>query len=135
MPDHQVLFARSPEKVSELLQQGAVILVSRPERMVSLVGGRKARRRFEQITDQLWGEISGPAGQAAHRHRPADLGRNRPPGSSGGPGQAGFLNSPSSDPGARLDYIHYTLDDADVYFVSNQTESTSHDRLSVPRRR
>ncbi|HRU15514.1 MAG TPA: glycosyl hydrolase [Anaerohalosphaeraceae bacterium] len=123
MPDHQVLSLEALEKVSELLQQGAVILCPRPERMVSLVGGRKARRRFEQLTDQLWGEISGPAGQrsigtgrliwgeTARRVLLED--RVKPD-----------FEFTCSDPGAHLDYIHYTLDDADVYFVSNQTEST-----------
>lgn len=123
MPDHKVLSLEALEKVNELLRQGATVLCARPERLVSLVGGLPARQRFEQLTDQLWGEVSSPAGQ-----RTIGAGRLIWGKSARQVLLEDFHLRPdfewtSSSPDALLDYIHYTKDDADVYFVSNQTET------------
>lgn len=122
MPDHNVLSLEALEKVNELLGQGATVLCPRPRRMVSLSGGLPARQRFEQLTDQLWGELTPPAGQ-----RSIGTGRLI----WGKTARQVLLNDHlhpdfefvSSTPEVQLDYIHYTVDDADVYFVSNQTEA------------
>lgn len=122
MPDHKVLSLEALEKVNELLRQGATVLCPRPQRLVSLVGGPAARQRFEQLTDQLWGELTPPAGQ-----RTIGTGRLI----WGKTARQVLLEDrihpdfewTSSCPEARLDYIHYTVDDADVYFVSSQSEA------------
>jgi hypothetical protein len=123
MPDHGVLSLEALEKVNELLRQGATVLCPRPRRMVSLVGGEKARQRFEQLADQLWGEISGEKGEktigagrliwgkAARQVLAED--RIRPD-----------FEYMADGPDALLDYIHYTVEDTDFYFVCNQRPQT-----------
>lgn len=124
LPDHKILSLAALEKVKELLEQGATVIGPRPERMVSLVGGDMARRRFSQLTDQLWGEISGVNGE---RIIVIDKIRGR---LIWGKTARQVLTKDGVKPDfeyqaqnadALLDYIHYTIDGADVYFVSNQT--------------
>jgi hypothetical protein len=93
----------------------------KPQRLVSLVGGKSAQRKFHKLANKLWGS------------EPAETGRKKV--GKGwlvwGQTSREFLQSD----GVALDfevldiekqsdyeYIHYTIDDADVYFVCNQTK-------------
>ncbi len=121
LPDHKVLSLAAIEKVEKLLQQGATVLGPKPERLVSLVGGMEAQNKFNQLSDQIWGDVTsgsgqkkiGPGrlvwGQSAHEFLQSD-------GVSQDFELVGFQKSPN------IDYIHYTIDGADVYFVSNQSK-------------
>ncbi|HOQ05820.1 MAG TPA: glycosyl hydrolase [Anaerohalosphaeraceae bacterium] len=122
MPDHKVLSLQALEKVNELLRQGATVLCERPERMVSLVGGLPARQRFEQLTDQLWGEVTPPAGQRTIGSGRLIWGKTARQVLLEDRIRPDFEFS-GANPGVQLDYIHCTREDADVYFVSNQTET------------
>ncbi len=117
LPDHQVLSLAALEKVNELLGRGATVLGPKPDRLVSLVGGDAAQRRFKQLADQLWAD---PAQQGQR-----NVGRGLLIwGRTGRQALADLGCAPdftaTAQPGA-VDYIHYTIDDADVYFVANQS--------------
>lgn len=123
LPDHRVLSLAVLEKVQTLLEQGATVLGPKPERLVSLVGGASAQRRFHQLADRLWG--SSPASQGQNK-----VGNGR---LVWGPTSRQFLQRDGVDldfevldvdQQADYQYIHYTLQDADVYFVCNQTDRT-----------
>ena len=123
LPDHKVLSLAALEKVDELLEQGATVLGTKPERLVSLVGGEKARKNFHKLADKLWG--SNPASLDQKKFGKGRL--------IWGQTSRQFLQSN----GVSLDfevldvekqsdsqYIHYTIDGTDVYFICNQSEQT-----------
>ncbi|MEN8201994.1 MAG: glycosyl hydrolase [Bacteroidota bacterium] len=120
LPDHRVLSLAVLEKVSELLQKGATILGPKPERLVSLVGGKAARDRFHALADKLWDHAGTVKGQK-------QIGRGK---LVWGTSSREYLQNEgigfdfevidSEDPWD-CEYIHYRIDHADVYFVSNQT--------------
>jgi hypothetical protein len=121
LPDHKVLSLAVLEKVEELLEQGATVLGPKPQRLVSLVGGKSAQRKFHKLANKLWGSNLAETGQKK-------VGKGR---LVWGQTSRQFLQTD----GVALDfevldvekqsdyeYIHYTIDDADVYFVCNQTK-------------
>jgi len=120
LPDHKVLSLAVLEKVSSLLEQGATVLGPKPERLVSMVGGDAAQREFHALADRLWGEA--PAEQGT---RQVGGGRLVWGQSSRSLLQADGLvpdfEALDTERQADYEYIHYTLDGADVYFVCNQT--------------
>ena len=121
LPDHKVLSLAVLEKVQTLLKQGATVLGPKPERLVSLVGGESAQRRFHRLADTLWGSDPATMGQKM-------IGKGR---LVWGQTSRAFLQRDGVAPDfevldveEQLDYqyIHYTIEDADVYFVCNQTD-------------
>lgn len=120
LPDHKVLSLAVLEKVQTLLEQGATVLGPKPERLVSLVGGETAQRKFHRLADTLWGSNPATTGQKTIGNGRLVWGRT----------SRRFLGDDGIDPDfevlhveRQLDYqyIHYTIEDADVYFVCNQT--------------
>ncbi len=123
LPDHKVLSLAALEKVEQLLKKGATVLGSKPERLVSLVGGKQAQQKFHILSDKLWGEKPLFRGE-----KKIEKGRL-----VWGQSAREFLQSE----GVAFDfevlavenqldyqYIHYTIDDADVYFICNQTDQS-----------
>ena len=121
LPDHKVLSLAVLEKVQTLLKQGATVLGPKPERLVSLVGGESAQRKFHKLADRLWG--SNPVaidqkqvgngrlvwGQTSREFLQRD-------------GIALDFEVLDVEKQSDYQYIHYTIGDADVYFVCNQTD-------------
>ena len=122
LPDHKVLSLAALQKVDQLLRQGASVLGPKPERLVSLVGGAKSQKRFKELADQLWGDASVATGQK-------QIGRGR---LIWGKTARQVLAEDGINPDCEIeasedgvfDYIHYQIDEMDVYFVCNQTEQT-----------
>jgi len=121
LPDHKVLSLAVLEKVQTLLKRGATVLGPKPERLVSLVGGTSAQRKFHRLADTLWGSNPPAAGQKA-------VGSGR---LVWGQTSRTFLQSEGIAPDFEVldverqleyQYIHYTIEGADVYFVCNQTD-------------
>jgi len=120
LPDHNVLSLAALRKVGQLLAQGATVLGAKSERLVSLVGGDAAQREFHALADRLWGEASAEQGMR-------QIGRGR---LVWGQSSRALLQADGLGPDfealntqrqADYEYIHYTLNGADVYFVCNQT--------------
>ncbi len=121
LPDHKVLSLAVLEKVRTLLEQGATVLGPKPERLVSLVGGKSAQKRFHRLADTLWGDDPETTGRKA-------IGKGR---LVWGQTSRAFLQQDGIAPDfevldtrRQLDYqyIHFIVEDADVYFVCNQTD-------------
>ncbi len=121
LPDHKVLSLAVMEKVQTLLQQGATVVGPKPERLISLVGGESAHRKFHRLANTLWGTDPATTGQKA-------VGKGR---LVWGETSHAFLRHAGIAPDfevldveRQLDYqyIHYTIEGADVYFVCNQTD-------------
>ncbi len=120
-PDHKVLSLAVLEKVQALLKQGATVLGPKPERLVSLVGGESSQRKFHKLADRLWGSNPAATGQ-----KKVGIGRlvwgqtsreclQRD-------GIALDFEVLEVEKQSDYQYIHYTIGDADVYFVCNQTD-------------
>ncbi|MFC2097851.1 glycosyl hydrolase, partial [Bacteroidota bacterium] len=123
LPDHKVLSLAVLEKVRQLLKKGATVLGPKPERLVSLVGGKSAQKKFHNLANKLWGNTPSDTGMK-------NIGKGR---LVWGQSSRDFLQNQGVafdfeliDTEKQLDYqyIHYTIDDADVYFVCNQTGQT-----------
>jgi hypothetical protein len=120
LPDHKVLSLAALEKVGDLLEQGATIMGSKPERLVSLAGGKRAQARFRERADSIWGASPEPVGRKKYGTGNILWGRT---------GRQ-VLQDMNLIPdfeviGAShgaMDYIHYVIQDGEVYFVSNQSE-------------
>jgi len=122
LPDHKVLSPAALEKVDQLLRQGASVLGPKPQRLVSLVGGAESQKQFKELANQLWGDASATSGQK-------QIGKGR---LIWGKTARQVLIEDGISPDFEIeaskegvfDYIHYQIDEMDVYFVCNQTEQT-----------
>ena len=121
LPDHKVLSLAALEKVDELLAQGAAVLGPKPERLVSLVGGQPAQQKFHELAAKLWGAAPSESGEQ-------NIGKGR---LVWGKTAREVLQNDGVAPDFEVldakqnllyDYIHYTVDDAEVYFVSSQSD-------------
>ncbi|MBN2326523.1 MAG: discoidin domain-containing protein [Candidatus Omnitrophica bacterium] len=130
LPDHKALSLAALEKIEQLLQQGAVIVGLKPDRLVSLVGGEAGQQQFHESAARLWGENPEPAGRRkigkgsliwgkATRQILLESGVN-----------PDFMLADSTR-SADFDYIHYKIDQSDIYFVCNQTEKSREELCSL----
>ncbi len=120
LPNHKILSLAVLEKVEELLNQGARIIGPKPEKLVSLVDGKDAQKRFQKLADKIWGDqISEPAQRAYGKGQIA-----------WGMSAREFLLSNKIKPDFNIssiqkysdfEYIHYVVNETDIYFVCNQT--------------
>jgi len=120
LPDHRVLSLAVLEKLEELVKAGATVLGHRPEKQVSLVGGKEALDRFGELSHQIWGESLTDKGEHAYGKGKVAWGMTAREylRSQKVPVDFDVLDNESK---TEFDYIHYTLGGRDIYFVSNQT--------------
>ena len=120
LPDHKVLSLAALEAVERLAREGATILGPKPERLVSLVGGEKAQERFTQLADALWGKNPLKTGVKTIGKGKLIWGKTSRQHLADNGVHPDFIamRGDATD----YEYIHYTIDDADVYYVCNQTE-------------
>ncbi len=120
LPDHRVLSLAVLEKMEELVQDGATILGYKPEKQISLVGGKEARNSFRALSDRIWGEASTERGGLSYGKGKVVWGMSA---------RAYLLSKEvkpdfdvlENDSKTDFDYIHYTIGAGDIYFVTNQT--------------
>jgi hypothetical protein len=121
LPDHKVLSLAALKKVHELVQEGATVIGPEPQSTVSLVGYPESEKEFKMLADELWGQSSGPVGQKQFGKGRIIWGKT---------GREALLNDGirpdfefrNHQKDSTLDYIHYTIDEAHIYFVCNQQE-------------
>ncbi len=120
LPGHKVLSLAVLEKLETLLQQGATVLGYKPEKMISLEGGAEAQKRFSKLASKIWGTGASEKGEK-------EYGRGKV---AWGPTARAYLLSQGvqadfdvleNESKTDFDYIHYTIGESDVYFVTNQT--------------
>jgi hypothetical protein len=120
LPDHRVLSLAALKKIDALLAQGATVLGAKPERLVSRVGGDAAQREFHAVAGRLWG--GAPAEHGARQVGPGRLVWGQTSRALlQSSGLAPDFEALNTERQADYEYIHYTLDGADIYFVCNQT--------------
>jgi hypothetical protein len=120
LPDHRVLSLAVLKKTEELLKKGATVLSHKPAGMVSLVGGESAQKTFDKLADKIWGDEISPKGEKRYgkgtvvwvmKAREYLLSKEVPT----------DFDILENDSKTDFDYIHYTVGETDIYFVSNQT--------------
>ena len=120
LPDHKVLSMAVLEKAEELLQQGATIIGYKPEKLASLMGGTEAQKKFNELADKIWGVETSEKGEKKYGSGNVAWGMTA---------REYFLSKEvpadfdivENDSKTDFDYIHYTIGESDVYFVTNQT--------------
>jgi hypothetical protein len=119
LPDHRVLSLAVLKQVDKLVRAGATVLGPKPLRAISLEGGAEGRRTFQELADGLWGQESEAKGS-----RRVGLGRV----AWGMPARE-LLQADRVAPDVALtladgsiargmDWIHYRIGDAEVYFLA-----------------
>lgn len=107
-------------KVKELVQNGATVLGPKPVRSPGLRGYRDGDGEIRKLADELWGDTSGePAGERRVGQGRVIWGKDI--------GQILARDNVlpdfrfrSDQWGTDLQYVHYTLEGKEIYFVSNQ---------------
>ncbi len=120
LPDHRVLSLAVLKKLDELVRAGATVLGPKPMRAVSLEGGSEGKAVFQELADGLWGaEV--PAEDAKGTRK---IGNGRV--AWGMPardllladGIASDVTFQDVQVASAVNWIHYRIDEADVYFLS-----------------
>ena len=120
LPDHKVLSMAVLEKLENLLQEGATVLGHKPTSSVTLVGGTESKKQFSNLVNKIWGEETSEKGEKNYGKGMLAWGFSAKEYLL----SKGILSDfkvIGNDSKTDYDYIHYTLGDADVYFVTNQT--------------
>lgn len=120
LPNHRVLSLDALKKVESILSHGAEVIGDKPERLISLVGNEKAQLEFQKLADKIWGEEIPDKGSKKYKKGTI----------SWGVSARDYLISKGVSPDFEVsngivedfDFIHYTIGNIDVYFISNQTE-------------
>lgn len=128
LPSHRVLSLAALEKVGSLLRKGATVIGDKPERCVSLKGGRRAQKRFAALSSAIWDRTSD--GNCSRYGKGKVF--------SGMTAREYFKNtglpedfSVDTDPSlSGFDYIHYTIAGKDVYFISNMDDTSKTARFT-----
>ncbi len=120
LPDHKVLSMAVLEKLESLLKQGAHVIGNKPESSVSLVGGEKEQKRFLELTDKIWGTEPNEKREKKYGKGLVNWGVTAKEYLLAKDIPTDF-NIVGNDSKTDFDYIHYTIGQSDVYFVTNQT--------------
>jgi hypothetical protein len=121
LPSHKVLSLAAMEKIKTLVEEGATVLGPRPVKTVSLAGYPEGRGRFEQLRDQVWGEVDSPAGQHTLGKGKVIWGKTARQTLSD-EGVSTDFEMAQGNWQKSMDYVHYSFADAEVYYVCNQTD-------------
>ena len=120
LPDHEVLSMAVLKKVEELLQEGAQVIGYKPEKLISLAGGMDAQKQFSELANRIWGNEVSEKGEKKYGKGLVAWGTTAREHllSKGIPADFHIVDNESK---TDFDYIHYTIGESDVFFVSNQT--------------
>ena len=120
LPDHEVLSMAVLKKVEELLQEGAQVIGYKPEKLISLAGGMDAQKQFSELANRIWGNEVSEKGEKKYGKGLVAWGTTAREHllSKGIPADFHIVDNKSK---TDFDYIHYTIGESDVFFVSNQT--------------
>ncbi|MCJ7778526.1 MAG: hypothetical protein MUP16_09460 [Sedimentisphaerales bacterium] len=129
LPDHKILSLAALKKIKELVSNGVIVLGHKPVKTVSLTGYLKCDKEFAELADLVWGLDNSAAGEHSFgkgkviwgytaRQVLLQMGIK--------PDFEIQVNAsratPSTALGTSFDYIHYTSQNADMFFVCNQTD-------------
>jgi len=107
-------------KVKELVESGATVLGPKPVRAPGLSEYPHSDEEIAKLADELWGDTKGePSGQRNVGQGRVIWGRSIEEILEGDGVSADFKFC-SDQRATDLDYIHYTSDTTEIYFISNQ---------------
>lgn len=121
LPDHRILSLAVLQKLENLISKGATVLGYKPVKAVSLVGGKDGAKEFARLSEQIWGTAEDSVGQHVYGKGKVVWGMTSKEYLLSQNVRRDFSiqgNNSKDD----YDYIHYTIGDTHIYFVSNQTE-------------
>ncbi|GAA4799246.1 hypothetical protein GCM10023231_30040 [Olivibacter ginsenosidimutans] len=107
------------EKIEQLVNEGATILGPKPTRSPSLQNYGQADKKVQEIAEKLWGNVDGKAVKSHSYGKGLVM---------DGLSLQEALNQIGVVPDVKLAdqdtalFIHRTLDNGEIYFVSNQTD-------------
>jgi alpha-L-rhamnosidase len=119
LPDHQILSLDALKKVASLVKAGATVLGPKTQRTASLTGYPESETELRRIADELWGTGSTTVGEHLVGRGRVVWGKTAHELLQSDGLAADFEIRGAAAP---FDYIHYTIGDADFYFVSNQSK-------------
>ncbi|OHB75143.1 MAG: hypothetical protein A2Z25_21715 [Planctomycetes bacterium RBG_16_55_9] len=122
LPDHKVLSTAVLKKIGELVRQGATVIGPKPERTVSLVGYPQSEKEFKKLAVEIWSQSSGSDGQQKPLGKGRILWGKSAREALLADGVKPDFEIRDQQDESTFDYIHYIIDEAEVYFVSNQKE-------------
>jgi hypothetical protein len=120
LPDHRILSLGVLKKLDELARAGATVLGPKPQRAVSLKGGESGEALFQTLADGLWGKGAQSDGAKGSR----SVGKGRVAWGMAArellaaDGVAADVSFQKKDLASRINWIHYRIDDAEVYFLA-----------------
>jgi len=123
LPDHKVLSLDALKKIKELIYNGATVLGYKPVKMVSLTEYLHCDLEFTSLADLVWGSAKQPIGEHSFGKGKVIWGDTAHQTLL----QMGIEPDFEIQADAQVkafDYIHYTIEDVDMYFVCNQTDQT-----------
>jgi hypothetical protein len=120
LPDHKVLSMAVLKKVESLLKQGAQIIGHKPKSSVSLVGGENEQKQFQILVDKIWGQEASEKGEKKYGKGVVAWGVTAKEYLLSKNILTDF-NVVGNQSQTDFDYIHYIINESDVYFVTNQT--------------
>ncbi len=125
LPGHQVLSLGVLKKLDKLVHAGATVLGPKPLKAVSLEGGARGRERFQTLAEGLWGESAGDKGirrvgkgRVAWGMKARDL--------LEADGIAHDVTFAHEAMASAINWIHYRVSDAHVYFLSEPYGKARH---------
>ncbi|WP_236621163.1 glycosyl hydrolase [Rhodopirellula sallentina] len=119
LPDHKILSLGVLQKINSLVRRGGTVLGSKPTHAVSLEGGAEGRKRFQQLADGLWGSSDKPVEETGLR----SVGNGHVAWGMSARELLHSMKVPSDvhiegiNQTEDIQWIHYRLDDDDVYFL------------------
>ncbi len=118
LPDHRVLSLGVLKKIDALVRAGGTVLGPKPVKAVSLVGGAAGRALFKQLADGLWG-VDAPPERGTRKVGKGRIAWGMPARdllqADGVVADVAFQGGGDT---SGLDWIHYRIGDADIYFLS-----------------
>ncbi|MBT1695279.1 glycoside hydrolase [Fulvivirgaceae bacterium PWU4] len=121
LPNTGTLSLAALNKIRDLVKDGATVVGTKPSRMLSLSGLPNSAETFSTLTNELWGQTPGAAGEK-------QIGKGRV---IWGRGVREVLLQQGVQPDLEAqgiskevyDYIHRRLNGTEVYFISNQDQA------------
>ena len=119
LPETELMTPHVAEKVRDLVRDGAVVVGPKPVASPSLVGYPACDDVVRRIGEEVWGDTSGGAGSRTFGKGRVYFDTPLETVFARGSVEPDFQYASLSG-GSKLAYIHRTIGDAEVYFVSNQ---------------
>lgn len=120
LPERRVMSPRVLGKIKELVEGGAVVVGPKPERAPGLTDYPQCDETVKKLADEVWGKVDGQGVIQRQAGRGRIIWGQPLAETLAAVGAPPDFEARSETPGALVDFIHRSLPDGDIYFVSNQ---------------